>query len=70
MPFPLIPIIIGITSAAGLGLQAYDTFNKPSEPITVTKLQPTAQQTDLAQYTPYIIGIGALVIIVLLVVLH
>lgn len=70
MPFPLIPIAIVAATAAGVGLQAYDTFGK-SDPITVqTYTRPKSEiKSDNTQKLLPIIALAGAAVLVLMVVL-
>lgn len=70
MPFPLIPIAIVAASAAGVGLQAYDTLGK-SDPITVqtyTRPKPEAKSDNPQKFLPFIALAGAAILVLLLVI--
>jgi hypothetical protein len=48
MAAAVLPIILGI-SAAGVGLEAYSAFSKPSAPTAPSAVQTQTQQADAAQ---------------------
>lgn len=67
MPLPLIPIGIGIATAASVGLQAYDTLDKKT-PITVSIYSKPAQKTESQpNFVPFAI-IGAIAVFALMVI--